>query len=65
MRIAAKVAERKLYQPEKYCPHPKCLWKTVGGFCPRHDESAKAVQRRADDLRDWREGGFHEDAERH
>lgn len=21
--------------PELYCP--KCLWKTGGGYCPRHD----------------------------
>lgn len=65
MRTAAKVAERKRERPAEYCPHPKCLWRTGGGFCPRHDESAKAVQRRADDLQAYRDGeGRHENIER-
>lgn len=34
--VAAKVAKHKRLHPELYCPHPKCLWRTNGGRCPRH-----------------------------
>jgi hypothetical protein len=36
MRIAAQVREHKEAHPEQYCPNPRCLWKTGGGFCPNH-----------------------------
>lgn len=36
MSTASKVAANKLKHPELYCPHPRCLWRTGGGRCPRH-----------------------------
>jgi hypothetical protein len=33
---AAQVAQHKERHPELYCPTRKCLWRTGGGFCPRH-----------------------------
>ena len=36
MNTAAKVAEQKRQHPERYCPEPRCLWRTGGGWCPRH-----------------------------
>jgi hypothetical protein len=36
MSTAAKVALQKEKRPEMYCPVPRCLWRTGGGFCPRH-----------------------------
>ena len=33
---ASKVAENKRQHPEYYCPVPRCLWRTGGGRCPRH-----------------------------
>ena len=43
MNIAAKVAANKLAHPERYCSHPKCLWRveTRNGRtpCPRHQVS--------------------------
>ena len=34
--VAAKVAEAKKRNPELFCKHPKCLWRTSDEFCPRH-----------------------------
>jgi hypothetical protein len=47
MNINAKVAEDKRQHPERFCPVPRCLWRTAkldhatqtysgGGYCPRH-----------------------------
>ena len=36
MSTASKVAEHKAKHPELYCKHPRCLWRTGGGLCPRH-----------------------------
>jgi hypothetical protein len=47
MNIQAKVAIDKQKHPERYCPAPRCLWKTAklnhktqvhegGGYCPHH-----------------------------
>jgi hypothetical protein len=47
MSTAAKVAIEKRSTPERFCPFPRCLWRTMrlnrttgqhegGGFCPRH-----------------------------
>lgn len=47
VNIQAKVAIDKAKHPERYCPEPRCLWKTAklnhetqlhegGGRCPRH-----------------------------
>ena len=33
---ASKDAENKRQHPEYYCPVPRCLWRTGGGRCPRH-----------------------------
>jgi len=35
-QVAAKVAQNKEKHPELYCPERKCLWRTDGGYCPRH-----------------------------
>lgn len=34
--VAAKVAADKERDPSKFCPTPRCLWRTGGGYCPRH-----------------------------
>jgi hypothetical protein len=36
MRTAAVVAKHKEHHPELYCQQKQCLWRTGGGFCPRH-----------------------------
>jgi len=36
--IQAKVAARKEARPDLYCKHPRCLWRTTEGYCPRHKE---------------------------
>jgi hypothetical protein len=36
MSTASKVAARKEKYPHLYCPKPRCLWHTGGGYCPRH-----------------------------
>lgn len=36
MTTQSKVAARKAKFPEQYCPRPRCLWHTDGGYCPRH-----------------------------
>ncbi len=37
MNVAAQVAKSKEKYPEKFCPAPRCLWRTVRGTtCPRH-----------------------------
>jgi hypothetical protein len=54
--VNAKVAENKRKHPERYCPVPRCLWKTArldhatqtftgGGFCPRHGGKASPAER--------------------
>ncbi len=34
--VAAQVAANKEQHPERFCPAPRCLWRTGGGYCPRH-----------------------------
>ncbi len=41
MNVAAQIAQRKERHPEKFCPTPRCLWRTDGTHCPRH--SARKV----------------------
>jgi hypothetical protein len=36
MSTAAKVAQHKEKNPAVYCPNKRCLWRTGGGYCPRH-----------------------------
>lgn len=36
MYIAQKVAAEKAKHPERFCPEPRCLYKTGGYHCPRH-----------------------------
>ncbi len=47
MRTSVKVVLDKVKHPERYCPAPRCLWKTAtlnratqkyegGGRCPHH-----------------------------
>ena len=33
-QVAAKVAELKRLHPERFCPAPRCLWRT-GEIAPR------------------------------
>jgi hypothetical protein len=53
MNIQAKVAIDKQKHPERFCPAPRCLWKTAklnhktqihegGGYCPRHRAALRA-----------------------
>ncbi len=44
MSTAAKVAQAKEKRPEQFCPVPRCLWRTGGGYCPRHWAKAKAAK---------------------
>jgi hypothetical protein len=48
----AAVAKAKAEHPELYCPHRRCLWRTDGGYCPRHqppelwaDEDARSEEK--------------------
>jgi hypothetical protein len=34
--IQSTVAAHKQANPRLYCPYTRCLWRTGGGFCPRH-----------------------------
>ena len=36
VNVAASVAQNKERNPGKYCPAKRCLWRTGGGYCPRH-----------------------------
>jgi len=36
MNTQAKVAIEKREHPERFCPTARCLWRTGGGYCPRH-----------------------------
>ena len=36
MSTASKVAANKEGHPEQYCPVSRCLWRTGGARCPRH-----------------------------
>jgi hypothetical protein len=40
MCTAAKVAQDRQKHPERYCPANRCLWRTNGGYCPRHKPTA-------------------------
>ncbi len=42
MNTQARVALAKEKHPERYCPQPKCLWMTRGGYCPRHKRETPA-----------------------
>jgi hypothetical protein len=50
-QVAAKVAANKEKHPERYCPAPQCLWRTGGGYCPRHTPATKPVITPANDSR--------------
>lgn len=40
MNTQVKVALEKQAHPERFCPHPKCLWRTeTGAQCIRHQPS--------------------------
>ena len=39
--VAANVARNKQKHPENYCPGYRCLWRTGGGYCPRHRREAR------------------------
>jgi hypothetical protein len=44
--VAAQVATHKRLYPERYCPVARCLWRTGGGYCPRHEpECGMACER--------------------
>lgn len=42
--VAASVAENKERNPGKYCPVKRCLWRTGGGYCPRHRDREAAFE---------------------
>jgi hypothetical protein len=31
---------RKEKSPERFCPHPNCLWRASSGLCPKHQAAA-------------------------
>ena len=39
-QVAQRVARHKELHGEEYCPFPRCLWHTGGGYCPRHMPSS-------------------------
>lgn len=43
MNTAARVAQTKENHPERFCPKPRCLWRTGGGYCPRHIAPAETA----------------------
>lgn len=45
MNIQAKVALDKQKHPERFCPTPRCLWRTDGSHCPRHAKREVTVER--------------------
>ena len=46
-QVAAKVAKDKEAHPEQYCPHRRCLWRTGGGYCPRHTARPLSIFQKA------------------
>lgn len=40
--VAKSVRMAKESRPENYCPVPRCLWRTGGGYCPRHAPAASS-----------------------
>jgi hypothetical protein len=48
---AAKVRQAKEAHPELYCPNARCLWRTGGGHCPRHETAAEAAEQLSRDER--------------
>ncbi len=52
MNTAAKVARHKQTHPERYCTAPRCLWRTGGGYCPRHEPRERST------AMDWIRNGF-------
>jgi len=43
MNVQAKVALDKQKRPERFCPHQRCLWRTNGGYCPRHKSPCRTT----------------------
>jgi hypothetical protein len=41
--VAKSVRLDKEAHPERFCPRSRCLWKTGGGYCPRHTENTAPV----------------------
>lgn len=44
MNPAAWAAQNKVKHPELYCPAKRCLWRTGGGYCPRHKKESSNVE---------------------
>jgi hypothetical protein len=40
LTVIGDAAREKAEHPEIYCPYRDCLWRTGGGWCPRHDPEA-------------------------
>lgn len=38
---AMRSRQTKEEHPERYCPARNCLWRTGGGWCPRHGGEAR------------------------
>lgn len=43
--IQAKVAQDKENHPDYFCPIGRCLWRTGGGYCPRHKDVPVMIHR--------------------
>jgi hypothetical protein len=41
--VAKSARLDKEARPELYCPERRCLWRTGGGWCPRHRPTADLV----------------------
>jgi hypothetical protein len=74
MDIQAKVAIDKEKHPERFCAHPRCLWRVMkcdpmtrqmvpapnceGRHCPRHRPRAIEQPRTKSTVMDWIRNGF-------
>jgi hypothetical protein len=74
MNVNAKVAEDKRKHPERFCPAPRCLWRTMisdpitrqmkpaencaDGYCPRHRPAMRKVSAPKCAVLDWIRNGY-------
>jgi hypothetical protein len=50
MRIQAQVAADKQAHPDRFCPTPRCLWRTGGGYCERHAPAPRGEHEFVEDV---------------
>lgn len=69
MNTQAKVALDKQKHPERFCRHPRCLWRVAkldhqtqtysprpdcpGGYCPRHQPKSQIAEARQITAMEW------------